>query len=258
VHMLNRITDQQPRSQTTVLRPVANGFDNRTGLGQRVALVQQFALFAGFSAADCASIVSSAHERDFARRQTIFFEGDPMQQIVLLTSGCVKVTQFGQNGSEVILRLSGPGEVLGSIEQCSRASHCSTAQALQTSRVLIWDAAVFESICERHPILRRNTARILGDRLRELEERFREISTEKVAPRLSSQLVRLLNQVGRRVNGFVEISLSREELAQLTGTTLFTVSRLLSQWEQRGIVSARREAVLVRDLPGLVELSQGD
>jgi len=93
--------------------------------------------------------------------------------------------------------------------------------------------------------------------LQELEERFREISTEKVAPRVSSQLVRLLNQVGRRVNGDVEVSLSREELGQLTGTTLFTVSRLLSQWQRRGIVSARREAVLVRNLPALVELAQG-
>ena len=258
MHMLNRSQEPQPRSQTNGLRPVGNGFENRSGLGQRVALVQQFVLFAGLGGADCANIVSSAHERDFARRQTIFFEGDPMQQILLLTSGCVKVTQFGQNGSEVILRLSGPGEVLGSIEQCSRATHYSTAQALQASRVLMWEATVFESISERYPTLRRNTARILGDRLRELEERFREISTEKVASRLSSQLVRLLNQVGRRVNGYVEISLSREELAQLTGTTLFTVSRLLSQWEQRGIVSAKREAVLVRDLPALVELSQGE
>ena len=106
--------------------------------------------------------------------------------------------------------------------------------------------------------MRRNTTRILGERLQELEERFREISTEKVAPRVSSRLVRLLNQVGRRLNGDVEVSLSREELGQLTGTTLFTVSRLLSQWQRRGIVSARREAVLVRNLPALVELAQGE
>jgi CRP/FNR family transcriptional regulator, nitrogen oxide reductase regulator len=68
----------------------------------------------------------------------------------------------------------------------------------------------------------------------------------------------LLSQVGKRVNGSVEISLSRAELAQLTGTTLFTVSRLLSQWNLRGIVYARRESVTVRDLPALMELSQGE
>jgi len=121
--------------------------------------------------------------------------------------------------------------------------------------MLAWDKPIFEALSQRLPTLRRNTARILEERLQEMQERFREIATEKVAPRLSSELVRLLHQVGRRVNGHVEISLSREELAQLTGTTLFTVSRLLCQWEVRGIVSSRRETVLVRNLPALIELS---
>jgi CRP-like cAMP-binding protein len=130
------------------------------------------------------------------------------------------------------------------------------AQALRVSTALSWDTAVFEGLSLRYPTLRRNVARILCQQLEELEERFREVSTEKVAARLSHQLVRLLNQVGLRVNGKVEISLSREELAQLTGTTLFTVSRLLSEWDQQGIVSTRREAVAVRDLQALVELSE--
>ena len=89
-----------------------------------------------------------------------------------------------------------------------------------------------------------------------LEERFREVSTEKVAARLSHEMVRLLNQVGHRVNGGVQIYLSREELAQLIGTTLFTVSRLLSDWDEQGIVSARRESVIVKNLEALVELSE--
>ena len=62
--------------------------------------------------------------------------------------------------------------------------------------------------------------------------------------------------MGREAGGAIEIGISREELAQMTGTTLFTVSRLLCQWEEKGIVSARREAVLVRNLPALIELSQ--
>jgi len=96
---------------------------------------------------------------------------------------------------------------------------------------------------------------ILCQQLHELEERYREISTEKVSVRLSHQLIRLLNQLGR-VNGGQEIRLSREELAQLTGTTLFTVSRLLSEWNQRGIVSARREAVSVHNIQALAKLGE--
>jgi CRP-like cAMP-binding protein len=105
-------------------------------------------------------------------------------------------------------------------------------------------------------MLRRNIAHLLERRLNELEVRFREISTEKVGSRLSSQLVRLLTQMGKQADGHVEIALSRRELAQLTGTTLFTVSRLLCQWETQGIVSARREVVLVRDVSALEQLSR--
>jgi len=94
--------------------------------------------------------------------------------------------------------------------------------------------------------------------LNQLEVRFREICTEKVAPRLSSQLVRLVSQVGRPFNGYVEIGLSQRDLAQLTGTTLFTVSRLLGQWEDLGIVRPQRQGVLVLNVPALEDLSRSD
>ena len=179
-----------------------------------------------------------------------------MRQIVLLTSGCAKIMQIGLNGTEVILRLNGPGEALGMAASGAQAQHSSSAQMLSASTALVWEIDTFESLAERFPALRRNTTRILCKRLEELEERFREISTEKVAARLSHQIVRLLNQVGRRVNGAVQINLSREELAQLIGTTLFTVSRLLSDWDEQGIVSARWQSVTVKNLEALVELSE--
>ena len=97
---------------------------------------------------------------------------------------------------------------------------------------------------------------ILLHHLDDMHERFREISTERVASRLSSQILRMMHQVGRRVNGETAISISREELAQLTGTTLFTVSRLLADWGRQGIVAARREVVSIRNLRALVDLSE--
>ena len=248
----------EPAGQAAAVRRAANGVGNGTEVNHGAALVQHFPLFSGISSADCKEIISAAHLKEFSRRQTIFFQGDPIRQILLLTSGCVKITQVGPNGTEVILRLSGPGELVGATRLCLQGNHCSTAQALQSSTALVWDAAVFEAVSKRFPILRRNTVRILEERLQELEERFREISTQKVAPRLGREIVRLLGQVGRRVNGYVEITLSREALAQLTGTTLFTVSRLLSQWEQQGVVSTGRETVRVQNLAGLLRLSESE
>jgi CRP/FNR family transcriptional regulator, nitrogen oxide reductase regulator len=221
-------------------------------------LVQGFALFSGVSPSDCASIVSTAREKRFLGRQVIFAEGAPVRQILLLLSGCVKVTQIGLSGDEVILKLNGPGDIVGAFGLCARCDHCSTAQTLQPSTSLVWEAANFASALDRFPLLRRNVTRTLEERLREMEERFREVSTEKVGSRLSSELIRLSKHVGRSINGAVEISLSRSDLAQMTGTTLFTVSRLLCQWKSLGIVSVRREGVLLRNVEALAQLSQSE
>jgi CRP-like cAMP-binding protein len=224
-------------------------------LRQRAASVQGFSIFSGILPSDCASIVSTAREKRLLRRETIFAEGDPVEQIWLLLSGCVKITQLGLNGDEVILRMNGPGEIVGAFGLCGKCYHCSTAETTQPSTVLLWDKANFEAILGRFTIFHRNVAHALQERLHELEQRFREVSTEKVGSRVSSELIRLSKRLGRPVGGHLELSLSRAELAQLTGTTLFTVSRLLCRWQSLGIVSARREAVLVRDVEALTELS---
>jgi CRP-like cAMP-binding protein len=213
-------------------------------------------LFAGIPLSDQARIISASISRKFARRQIIFIAGDPVKEIMLLTEGCVKITQLGETGSEIILRLNVPGEVVGALVVTRMGTHGSTAEALLACKALVWNAPTFEALSERFPILQRNAMRIMARRLLELEGRYLEVSTERVAPRLARELLRLLVQMGRRVDGVFEINLSREELAQLTGTTLFTVSRVLSGWAQQGIVSLRRQAVVVQGPFGLLSVCE--
>lgn len=215
---------------------------------RKVALVQHFPLFKNVTSEDCREIVSLARECEFSRRQTVFLEGAPVRNAIVLTSGSAKVTQLGQNGTEVIVRLVRPGDPVGMTGFCGKGNHCSTAQTLSNSTALVWESSAFEALVFRFPVLLRNIAHMVSQRLEELEERYREVSTENVAKRLSQELLRLFNQVGRRTNGTIEVNLSRKDLAQLTGTTLFTVSRLLSEWNEQGVVRTRRETVSVRDL----------
>jgi len=226
-------------------------------LSEKYKLVKQFALFAELTPAEFELIAGAAREKRFDRKETIFTEGDPVRQVTMVLSGFVKVTQMGLNGNEVILRLSGAGEIVGSYRFCTNCVHCSTAQAVQPCVALVWDAAVFEKMLARIPTFRRNTVDALEERLLEMEQRFREVSTEKVGSRLSSELVRISDRLRRGTdNHHLEITLSRAELAQLTGTTLFTVSRLLCQWQTQGIVRVRRESVLVQDFAALAQISQ--
>jgi len=233
-------------------------WNSHTSPSEKTAFAGRLTLFSDVDPSACATIISDACEKRLWRRQTIFSEGDPIQQVLMLLSGCVKITQLGLNGNEVILRVSGMGEMVGDFEPSANCKHSSTAQVVQPAVALVWEAANFAKLLDRFPAFQRNTVHALGERLREMEQRFREVSTLNVGPRLSSELIRLSNRFGCSDNGDREIHLSREELAELTGTTLSTVSRLLCRWQKLGIVSIRREVVQVCDVAALTQLTQSD
>ena len=214
-------------------------------------------LFCGISPGDYPELSATARVKDFARGDMLYIEGDSVKSVLLITAGFVKITQLGNSGTEVIIRFCGPGDVLGAVGLFTTVPHRTTAQAFRQCQVLVWEASVFRTLVNKYPVLHQNMARILGDDLLELEVRFREVATERVGPRVARQLVRLLGQIGRPVsNGDIEVCLSREDLAQMTGTTLFTVSRLLSSWQARGMVKPRREAVAICDVQSLREITE--
>ena len=218
------------------------------------AAVQCGPLFSGISPEDIKRISAAARLKRFARGEMPYLEGDTVQQVLLLISGFIKITQQGPKGLEVILRLGAPGDVFDVASLFARGRHCTTAQAIRGCWMLAWDAGIFKDLAECLPVLHRNLIRFICGHLQELEERFRELATERVAPRVARQLIRLREQVASVQKDEVEIGLTREGLAQMTGTTAYTVSRLLSAWEEHGLVTCRRESVMISDVGALREV----
>lgn len=232
-------------SQTSSLPLRQNRLEVRPAPSRWRQSVELSQLFAAIPPHDLAEILAAARTMTFTRKQTLFYAGEKIQRVLLITEGSVKITQNDEFGSTVILRLVGPGGVVGDLGVACQGTQSAGAEARVNCKALVWDIATFEALSERFPTLQRNTLRILARSLHDLESRFCEISTKRVAQRLALELARLLPQVGRQVGDVVEINLSREELAQMTATTLFTVSRQLSLWEQQGIVSLRRLGVVI-------------
>jgi len=216
-------------------------------LEERASLLSASPLCSGLSRDEVLEIASCARPRAFARDECLFMQGRPARCLVLVRTGSVKITQLSSNGNEVILWMYGRGNVLGVLSEANGGCHPSTARAMEPTTALVWDCAILQSLTEACPRIRQNLSQVLMSRLHELEERFREVATEKVPRRLALALIRLSKHVGKRVQEGVEVSLSREELAQMTGTTLFTISRILSQWDREEFVESRRESVLLRD-----------
>jgi CRP-like cAMP-binding protein len=229
---------------------------SNAGALRRLASIEQAPLFRGAPAEDKKELAARAREWRVLRKETFVSEGQPADEAFLLCAGRVKLTQLSTEGEEFIVRLVGPGEHFGGLGLPPGSPHTDTAEALEPSDVLVWERRVLESLIERSPLVQRNAMRIVSQRLRNAEERCREIATEKVPQRLSRTLCRLVGQVGRPSEGGVLVALTREELAQMTGTTLFTVSRIFSQWEGLGVIRPRREGVLVDDAAGLVRIAE--
>jgi len=224
--------------------------------GEHLPLVSSSALFIGLSERECAEIISCGRVITYARNELLYAQGHPMRSLIFLKAGCVKHTQLSESGDEVLLWMSGSGEALNvQPSDTTFRHHSCTARAMERCQTLVWEFARLEVSLHRYPQIRKNISQILASRIKELEERFREIATEKVATRLALTLLRLLKQVGKVSPEGTQIFMSREELAQMTGTTLFTISRILSKWAEEGIVEPRREAILVGSPKALESLA---
>jgi CRP-like cAMP-binding protein len=216
-------------------------------MAEHLVLMCASALFTGLSQRECLEIASCARARTFARDEVLFSQGQPVQNLILLESGSVKLTQLSSAGSEVLMWMSGSGEAVSVNAEPIACNHTCSARAMEHCRTLVWEYQRLQALLNQYPQLRKNISRILANRLQELEERFREVATERVAKRLALTLLRLLKSVGRPSGEGIQVSLTREELAQMTGTTLFTISRVLSRWAEQGFVHPMRESVVVND-----------
>ena len=255
-----------PRGADTSFEPGASSAEKSSSqmlslvspnMAEHLVLMCASALFSGLPERECKEIVSCARARMFARDELLFAQGQPVRSLILLQSGSVKHTQLSSGGSEVLLWMSGTGDAVN-LEPESACGHTCSARAVERCKALVWEYSRLQSLLTQYPSIRRNISQILAGRLHELEERFREMATERVAKRLALTLLRLLKRVGKPVKGGVEISLTREELAQMTGTTLFTISRVLSAWAEKGLVVSRRQGVLISDPRKLETLGDDD
>lgn len=221
-------------------------------------LLESSELFAGIPLVIQKKMMNSATTRCYARRETMFFVGERIESVLLLVSGCVKLTQFTERGDEVILRLHGPGEVVGRPDWVRGEFHSYTAEALQECRVLVWDAKTMESARESFPQLQRNSNKVIGRAINELQLRYCAIATGEVRSRLAQGVAHLLEEIGQKVNSHVEICLSQEELGQMTAVSPWEVCRELSKWEREGLVKLRREVIEVQNVPGLLNVCKAN
>jgi CRP-like cAMP-binding protein len=191
-------------------------------------------------------ILAGARLRKFYQCQVICQDGEFRREVHLLTEGAVKIVKYTAKGDAVNLALGLPGEILCPGDMCRERKYSCSVISLRTTQAFVWSRIGFEAFLRTYPTLFRNYVRIQQASLWEMEERFCEMTTKTVSQRLAAQLIRLHGRVNS-ATGLSEICASREDLAQMTGTTTFSASRTLSEWEALGIIKSRRHSVTVCD-----------
>ena len=193
-----------------------------------------------------------------ARGETLFEQGAAPEAFHLILSGRLKVSQTTPEGQHVIIRYLGPREVAGCVAVCGGVPYPATAEAVEDTWLLSWTRPRIAELSERHPEVAMAAMRVMGGRMTELQARLREMQTEQVERRIAHTLGRLVVQSGRRTPEGIEIDfpITRQDLAEMTGTTLHTVSRTLSKWETAGIVAGGRQKVVILQPHALVSIAE--
>jgi CRP-like cAMP-binding protein len=208
---------------------------------------------------DVLSIV--AHDfrvRTVDRGAFVFLEGDPATSLNVLGEGRVKVIRETDEGREVILHQISPGDIFGGAGGWGSATYPASARAQEPSVVLRLPAERFTALIRQQPDFALAVVAELGRRLRDAQARIRDLQSERVERRLARALLRLANKTGTRSDEgtALGIPLTRQDLAELAGTTLSTASRTLSKWDREGIVSSERERVTIVQPHALVSIAE--
>jgi CRP-like cAMP-binding protein len=227
-------------------------------LASELRQLEQVSLFHSLGAADLTKILELARKRQFPKEAFFFRQDDPANLLYVLTAGEVKLTRLTPEGSQVLLQFIHPGEMFGGISVFGDATYPVSAQAAQDCAVLTWDTETLGRMMEAYPGMALNAMRHLAGRVQEMQQRNLELATERVERRIAHALLRLAQASGRKVEGgvLIDLAMSRQDLAEMTGTTLYTVSRTLSGWQQQGIVEVGRERVIIKRPHRLVAIAE--
>lgn len=223
-----------------------------------VPLLRPIDLFRGLDDDVLAAVMAASRRVACQAGGFLFHQGEPAATFYILIAGRVRLSHVTAEGHQVVMRFFNPGDAIGIVAVLAQARYPASAEVIEDADALAWDGPAFNALMERHPSLSYNGLKLVAHRMGEYQDRVRELATERVERRIARALLRLVSQSGRRTDAgiVIDIPLSRQDLAEMTGTTLYTVSRTLTAWEDLGIVRSARKRVTVTDPHQLVVIAE--
>jgi CRP/FNR family transcriptional regulator len=224
------------------------------------AFLRSNPVFGTLPAKETDALGAVAREEKVRARDYIFLEGDPPQWLCIVRSGRVKILKHSRTGRDVVLELLGPGEIFGGVAVIERRPYPAAAQATETTVVLKIPAEPVIAVAERYPSIIKEMALMIGRRLRAAHDSVKSLAVDPVEARLAATLLRLAEHEGTGTQERLALPfhLTRQSLADMTGTTVETTIRIVSRWTRDGLIVDEAGRLVLRDVDALRGLAEGE
>ncbi len=221
-------------------------------------LLAQLPLLAGIPPQELGSLAARARVDRFEPEATIFNQGDPSDRFWMLRAGRVKIVHLAEDGREVILDVIAPGEAFGGAV-LFMSEHPAAARAMTQAETVSLPAEAYAALTARYPQVAQRLVRMLGARLQSLLS-LQVLAGERVERRLAHILLKLADRAGRAEPGgavLITLPLTRQDLAEMAGTTLETAIRTMSRFRAQGWVETLRGGYILIHDPGQLRAQAG-
>ncbi|NYT62599.1 Crp/Fnr family transcriptional regulator [Alcaligenaceae bacterium] len=223
------------------------------------SIIKNMDLFRSLPDADLDAILHTAQVCRLSVGDAAFRQGEVADRFFVLLNGHLKVVQVTPDGEQVVVRYVSPGEVFGIARAMRRPDYPASTIAVQESLALSWPSTEWDQFTAKNLHFAANALQTVGQRLQDAHTRIQELSTEEVEQRVARAILRLIDQSGQQTpEGIViDFPITRQDIAEMTGTTLHTVSRIMSAWKDRGLVTSGRKRIVVCAVDDLIRLAEG-
>lgn len=220
--------------------------------------IQDLKGFRTLSPTDRAAIAAATHELRVTAGKVLFGEGQTADSLWAVKEGLVHIVKSGPDGREIVLEVIPPGQLFGAVVALQNRPYPASAVAAADSVVWRLPASLARELCQKHPTLRSTILDQVTTRLRDAHERLRSVALERVEQRLARLLLSLAEKIGETKGSVTVLNVTRQELADMIGTTVETTIRITSKWQQTGLVSSSRHQVGLVDAAALRRIAHGE